>query len=291
MERSDYHITLDLQSSQASKALELHEKDTHCRLHITLTQGGKEYVLSEGCQAVFTAKKPDGTAIFNDCTLENGSLFYDITPQTTAAAGELACQLRLYGQDGQLLHSAAFSMVVHPGTVSDDDDIASMPEATALQKILEKLEKKPTYRLIEKVTLEEAVTSFKRAADPEGKPYNFSAMVINVKSPAATADAQLIFSLRSATKQLLYHQVSNGLTTSASVAYCKVFNDQGMTEYQICAGKNDFPVNISKKSNYTSFMWENVKDITLITYVVSGEVLIPAGTTVTIYAIEEDANA
>ena len=291
MERSDYHITLDLQSSQAAKALELHEKDTHCRLHITLTQGGKEYVLSEGCQAVFTAKKPDGTAIFNDCTLESGSLFYDITPQTTAAVGELNCQLRLYGRDGQLLHSAAFSMVVHPGTVSDDDDIASMPEATALQQLLEKLEKKPTYRLIEQVTLEEDVASFKRTVDPEGKPYNFTAVALTVSSTAASATAQLIVSMSAGGGKLVaYHQISNGLTTAGAVCFCKAYNDRGLTEFYAGTGKNETVVNMTKKSNYTTREWSNVKSINLTTYG-GGAVMIPAGTTVTIYAIEEDANA
>ena len=293
--RSDYYITLDLQSSQAAKAVQLHQHDNGCRLYFTLTQGGREYALSQDCQGVFTAKKRDGTAIFNDCVLENGALFYDVTPQTTAEAGELNCQLRLYGKDGALLHSAAFLLVVHPAAVSDNDDIASMPEATALQRILEGVQNLPkgnkTYRLIEKVTLEEAVASFKRTADPAGKPYNFSAVVMSMSCPEATASAQLILSFKGASKQVVYHQISGGLTTAGTVAFCKAYNDCGLAEYHACVSKLDVSATPTKKTNYTIRTWENVESITVTTYAPSGTVQIPAGTVVTIYAIEEDANA
>ena len=151
MNRSNYYISLDIRDSYGACLLDMKQADTHRRLHITLTDGGSPYLLTPGCYPVFTAKRPDGSGIFNACAVEDNTVIYDITLQDTAAVGLLRCELRLYDgaleldQNGipeirdeniQLLTCAAFGIRVHP-TVYDDSDIpASGDELTALTKTL-----------------------------------------------------------------------------------------------------------------------------------------------------------
>ena len=110
MERSVYRFSLDIRDSIGACQPEMKQGDTHRRLYIDLTDGSMPYPIGDGCRVVFTAKKPDGTVICNTCRVENNTVIYDITPQTTSQAGILNCELQLY--DGtaeplELITSAA----------------------------------------------------------------------------------------------------------------------------------------------------------------------------------------
>ena len=137
MNDSLYTISLDVQATYASAAVSVKQFDTGRRLEFALHDGGKPYEIGEDCQVVFTAKKPDGTAIFNTCQVEKGKVIYELTPQTTAEAGKVQCELRIYGSEEKLLTSAAFTVLVCQQVCSDDDVVASAPEATALQKLVD----------------------------------------------------------------------------------------------------------------------------------------------------------
>lgn len=151
MERSNYRISLDICDSHGACLLDMKRTDTHRRINITLTDGGVPYRITEGCQVVFTAKKPDNTVIYNHCAVEDNTVIYDVTPQTTAAPGLLQCEIRLYdapvplkpdengvlslpGTDVQLLTSAAFGIRVHPTVYNEEDIPASDTEMTELTK-------------------------------------------------------------------------------------------------------------------------------------------------------------
>ncbi len=151
MNRSNYYISLDIRDSYGACLLDMKQADTHRRLHITLTDGGLPYLLTPGCYPVFTAKRPDGSGIFNACTVEDNTVIYDITLQDTAAVGLLRCELRLYDgaleldQNGipeirdeniQLLTCAAFGIRIHPTVYDDSDTPASGDELSALSKTL-----------------------------------------------------------------------------------------------------------------------------------------------------------
>ena len=151
MNRSNYYISLDIRDSYGACLLDMKQADTHRRLHITLTDGGLPYLLTPGCYPVFTAKRPDGSGIFNACTVEDNTVIYDITLQDTAVVGLLRCELRLYDgaldldQNGipeirdeniQLLTCAAFGIRVHPTVYDDSDTPASGDELSALTKTL-----------------------------------------------------------------------------------------------------------------------------------------------------------
>lgn len=165
MNQSVYKISLDLRDCHASAVLNMKRFDTGRTLEITLTDDGRPYVITPDCEAVFTGKKPDGTVIYNLCRVAQNKVIYEITDQTTATAGKVRCEIRIYNTDGlfaregfsgveegKLITSAAFDILVQEQVCSDDDVVASAPEATALQKLLQEADaflKNPTFALIE----------------------------------------------------------------------------------------------------------------------------------------------
>ena len=288
MEKSNYHITLDLQESHGGQMLTLHQNDPCRRIYIPLTDGGRPYRLGSGCRGVFTAKKSDGAAIFNDCEIEGDTLIYDITEQTTASCGELSCQLRLYGETGELLSTAAFSAMVYPPAVSDDDVVASTPEATALQSLLDRVEnatREKSYELIEEVTLEEDVSSFLRTADPQDNHYNFSAIRIFIQTAKSTGTAQVIFSIGSETSNnYVYYQKNDILVANKEQdAIYRQYNDNGRMFFEGAANTKNTAGTFGARLSYLDKEWKNVTRIALT--VNSDTVRIPAGTTIKIYGI------
>lgn len=143
MERSLFDITLDLQKCYTDTPLTVKRGDTHRTLRIRLCDGGRPYTIAPGTKAVFTAVKPDGNHLYNGCRVEKDTVFYDLTPQTTAIPGELECELRLYDGEGALLTTAAFRLEVADTVYADgDESVASSGEATALTRLLEETEEK-----------------------------------------------------------------------------------------------------------------------------------------------------
>ena len=151
MNLSIYPITLDLQHPWGAQRVQVKQNDTARQISVTLTDGGKPYRLSSDCEAVFTAKKPDGTVVYNLCEISGDTITYRITPQTVSAVGEVACEIRIYNTNGairvpesalpalpndfQLITTASFILEVSP-SVCQDSDVLSTPETTALNDIL-----------------------------------------------------------------------------------------------------------------------------------------------------------
>lgn len=115
MERTEHKITLDVHKTASSASVSLKKGDTAHRLLITLSEDGCPYHIGEDCTAVFSAVKPDGKEIFNDCTINEDVIIYDLTEQTTAVAGVVNCEIQIYGTDGALLTSASFLLIVEEG--------------------------------------------------------------------------------------------------------------------------------------------------------------------------------
>ena len=136
MNYSDYKFTLDVQLHQAQVTVPATLNDTARRLCIGFTDGRKPYTIAEGCVATFVAEKPDGLGIFNECTIENNTVIYEFTPQTTNVIGTYECEIRLYHDGGLQLTSPTFLLVVDEGVVSDDVVIDSYDEATMLNQIV-----------------------------------------------------------------------------------------------------------------------------------------------------------
>lgn len=137
MNTADYHISLDVHEALAQVALRVKQGDTARKIYITLTENGKPYQITDDCNAVFTAKKPDGNILYNACVLQGNVIVYALTAQTTAAAGELLCELRLYGADSALITSPCFALLVDETVYSDGDVVESASEASELIRLLD----------------------------------------------------------------------------------------------------------------------------------------------------------
>lgn len=137
MNRSVYNITLDLHDIVSQRELYAKRLDNSRSIRITLQEGGKPYEISNDCTAVFTADKPDGTLLYNECRIDGSTIIYDITEETTTAVGRLNCEIKLYGSDGGLIITSP-SFVIRTGdTVYNDGDVVdSTSEFSALTKLV-----------------------------------------------------------------------------------------------------------------------------------------------------------
>lgn len=140
MNYTEHKIALDIHKTVSQVSLSVKKGDTGRRLLIHLAERGYPYHISEDCYAVFTAQKPDGKVVFNDCSIKDCVIIYDMTPQTVAAAGLLDCEIILYGADGKQLTSASFNIVVEDTIYDTETEIESTNEYNALAALVEKVQ-------------------------------------------------------------------------------------------------------------------------------------------------------
>lgn len=132
----EHRFSLDVHETVSQVSVRIKKRNTAHRLLIHLTERGCPFHISPECYAVFTARKPDGKAIFNGCSIEDCVIIYDLTPQTVAAAGLLECEIMLYGADNALCTSASFNIIVEDTVYDEDMEIESEAEATALTQLI-----------------------------------------------------------------------------------------------------------------------------------------------------------
>lgn len=135
MEYTEHKLTMDVHKTVSNASVSLKKGDTAHRLMITLSEGGYPYHIGEDCTAAFSALKPDGTAIFNDCRIEGDTVIYDMTEQTTAEEGMVSCEIQIYGAGGALLTSASFLLFVEEG-VNNRGAVVSSGEFSTLASMV-----------------------------------------------------------------------------------------------------------------------------------------------------------
>lgn len=136
MNYSNYRASLDIHAAGSQAVLHAKQGDTKRQILVTLTEDGRPYLISSDCTAVFTAKKPDGSILFNDCAIEGNLISYTFTAQTTALAGRLDCEIRLYGADKGLITSPGFDIIVDATVYEDGDVVESAAEVSALTSLV-----------------------------------------------------------------------------------------------------------------------------------------------------------
>lgn len=136
MELSVRRFTLDIQKTDSGKLLEVKRGNTAVQLCMSLTDGGIPYRISEGLTAVFTARKPDGAALFNDCTIEDNDILYDFTGQTVNVTGIVSAEIRLYSGDDLVLTTERFELAVDDTVYPDGAIPDSSDEYTALTQLV-----------------------------------------------------------------------------------------------------------------------------------------------------------
>ena len=135
MEYANFRILLNVNEASSGAALTVKHGDNKRRIYIYLTEDEHPYPLQGDFIAVLRAKKPDGTILYNYCTIEKDAVIYDMTAQTTAATGRVDCELRLYSAEGEQLTSSRFIILVDRA-LYPDETVTSMNEATELQRLL-----------------------------------------------------------------------------------------------------------------------------------------------------------
>ena len=141
MNNSNYYISLDIHDTASQAVLTVKKGDNSRKISASFTENGKEYVIAEGCTAVFTAKKPDGTKLYNDCMIEDNSIMYVTTNNTTSAVGVAECEFRLLSPGDKLLVCPRFTLIVEDTVVDDGDVIDSSDEFSALSKMVGRVER------------------------------------------------------------------------------------------------------------------------------------------------------
>ena len=136
MTNSYYKISLDIHDHGSHVSLKAKKGDTGRLLYITLMDGGKPYVITSECRAVFTAKKADGNIIYNKCSIIGNAITYAFTPQTTSAVGKTDCEVKLYGSGNKLLTSARFALLVEDTVYNEGDEVESEKEVSALTALV-----------------------------------------------------------------------------------------------------------------------------------------------------------
>ncbi len=136
---TQFELTLDVLEQRLQSCLQAKYGDTGRSIRFHLRQGGESFLPPADARAVFTAKKPDGTVLYNTCTRQARDFVYDFTPQTCSAVGTLECELRLY-REQTLLTCSRFSLEVLDTVYHDGDRLDSTSEATELSNLAIRVE-------------------------------------------------------------------------------------------------------------------------------------------------------
>lgn len=135
MEKQVYRKSLDLQKNGAQWSIDVKQNDVNSRrIVISLTDGGKAFILGGDMIATIYGKKADGNVIYKDCTIENGMAIVDVEKQLITAAGTVECELRIYDSNAagaQLLTTPRFNIEVYD-VLSDENRITSTSDYSAL---------------------------------------------------------------------------------------------------------------------------------------------------------------
>lgn len=135
MEKQVYRKSLDLQKSGAQWSIDVKQNDVNSRrIVISLTDGGKAFILGGDMIATIYGKKTDGNVIYKDCAIENGMAIVDVEKQLITAAGTVECELRIYDSNAagaQLLTTPRFNIEVYD-VLTDENRITSTSDYSAL---------------------------------------------------------------------------------------------------------------------------------------------------------------
>ena len=128
-------ITLDVNEGTSRQVVSCRQNDNGKRLIISLNQSGRPYFVDDDVRVVVAGTRADDFTFFNEATVEDGRVFYELTEQNTGAVGTARAELRLYKGE-QLIASPAFVIEV-TASAMDDGEVIEGAEATALTQLLQ----------------------------------------------------------------------------------------------------------------------------------------------------------
>lgn len=108
-------------------------------LEITPLNNGVSYTIPAGTTARFGAKKPDGTQVLDDATIDNGKIYVTLSSQALAVSGTVTAEIALYGENDELLSSQHFYILVEAFAI-DPEAVASSDEYKTFETALLELQ-------------------------------------------------------------------------------------------------------------------------------------------------------
>lgn len=144
MNSSKFRFMLDLHTTQSQISIPVSLGDTGRVWYISFADGGMPYIIPDGVLAKISIKRQTGRTLEAFCAIEkNTTVKYDfasdeITVNTAAVAGIHDISITLYDEDGRILGSPRFTMVVSDRVINKDDITFTDSDITAIDAILVK---------------------------------------------------------------------------------------------------------------------------------------------------------
>ena len=126
-------IAVDLINPAPLPILNTKQGDSARGILVTLTGDGAILTPTDETISIYI-KKPDGTIVYNACTIQDGKIFARLTNQSLAVAGEAQVELDLINGNDRLTTPIALLRILP--TNIDDGAIESTDEFTALQEAI-----------------------------------------------------------------------------------------------------------------------------------------------------------
>ena len=173
-----YRISLDIRETTSQAFINVKKNDTARKFIFTLTDNGRAYQITEGCTAVFRAKKPDGTILYNNCPIVGNAMEYYLTSQTVAAVGIVECEITLYGSNSKQITSPRFSLAVDDVLYSDSE-VESKDEFTALTGAIDEVRASKAFT-IKLTTTNDGITADKTFTEIAEKVNAAKSVIVNM---------------------------------------------------------------------------------------------------------------
>lgn len=134
-------VTLDLGATSSPLTLTAKQGDSVREIIVGFTNNGSVYPLEDSCTVVFTAEKPSGAKIFNECTLDGNNARYKFTAQTVSEIGAMKCEFKIFDDMNKppKLTSPRFMINVEEPVFNDGDVPESSYEFNAISEIVKKV--------------------------------------------------------------------------------------------------------------------------------------------------------
>ena len=233
-------ITVDLAGEMFFEYITAVQGDTNSRfVKVTLLSNAQPYNVPSDATAVIRCKKPDGTNIFNDATInEDGTITAELTEQMLAAVGNCKCEISLYGADESSLTSVPFIVKVTSAAVNPN--ITSTDEYTALTAALNRVN---NVSGVANSALEAATKALNDLETIENDIDEHTAAATAATESANTAAAAAQAVVNQASKLITRYGVSFGGTANTGATVARLYNAVGLVAgvgTDTTTAKNDF---------------------------------------------------
>lgn len=181
MDYITYYKSLDLSKKSPAFALHAKQNDTLTRkIVLSLTDRGRPFNLAEYDTATIYAEKPDGTVVYDNCSVEKQGLSYILSTQMLTVSGSVSCEIRLSGANGMQSVSCPVFEIYVEECLQSDGAIMSKNEYSALDNALKQAKAYYDGRIVDvrtednRIVFEYADGTEYRSDSFKGDPFTYS---------------------------------------------------------------------------------------------------------------------